>query len=395
MALIEDGVCMQLPNYEGAGLVNLLSSLMTGFDGEPNGYVPLNSLAPAEVGAYRNVVLIVVDGLGYEFLIRQEQGRFLRQHIRDRLTSVFPSTTATAITSFLTGLAPQQHGLTGWHMYFRELGAVLAVLPGVPRYGGMPLGKCGIDVEKFFGHVPIFDRIPLPCYIVSPRRIAHSDFNLAHQGRADLRAFETLEEFFGVIAQAVRKDDRRKYIYAYWPELDHIGHEYGLSSPEAEQHLADLDGAFKVLFESIAGTDTLLIVAADHGQIDSEATRVIELDDHPGLNECLLLPLCGERRAAYCYVKSNKAQRFEHYVQDNLNAYLELHRSCDLLASGWFGSGAPHPRLAERIGDYTLIMKENYVIKDWLPGERLYRQIGVHGGVSPGEMFVPLIVAAA
>lgn len=39
-------------------------------------------------------------------------------------------------------------------------------------------------------------------------------------------------------------------------------------------------------------------------------------------------------------------------------------------------------------------MKENYVIKDWLPGERQYRQIGVHGGMSPEEMFVPLIVAA-
>jgi len=386
---------MQLPDYEGAGIVNLLSSLMTGLGGEPNGYVPLDGLSPAEVGAYRNVVLIVVDGLGYEFLIRRDHGSFLRRHLRGRMTSVFPSTTATAITSFLTGLAPQQHGLTGWHMYFKELGTVLAVLPGVPRYGGIPLGKCGIEVEKFFGHGPIFDRIPLPCHIVSPRRIAHSDFNLAHQGKADLRAFDTLDEFFGVVAKTIRKDGHRKFIYGYWPELDHIGHENGAGSAEVEQHLAELDAAFTALFESIAGTDTLLIVAADHGQIDSEAARIIELNDHPELNECLILPLCGERRAAYCYVKPGEAQRFERYVQDNLIAYLDLHRSRDLLASGWFGLGASHPRLADRIGDYALILKENYVIKDWLPGERPYRQIGVHGGTTPEEMIVPLIVAAA
>lgn len=386
---------MQLPDYQGAGIVNLLSSLITGLGGEPNGYAPLNGLSSAEVGAYRNVVLIVVDGLGYEYLIRQDRGSFLRQHLRGRMTSVFPSTTATAITSFLTGLAPQQHGLTGWHMYFKELGAVLSVLPGVPRYGGIPLGKCGIEAEKFFGHVPIFNRIPLPCYIVSPRRIAHSDFNLAHQGRAELRDFDTIEEFFGVIVRTLRKDVHRKFIYAYWSELDHIGHENGSASPEAEQHLAELDSAFEAFFGNIAGSDTLLIVAADHGQIDTSPERAIELDDHSELNECLILPLCGERRAAYCYVKSGEAQRFERYVQDNLAAYLELHLSRDLLASGCFGSGTPHPRLTERIGDYMLIMKENYVIKDWLPGERPYRQIGVHGGMSPEEMFVPLIVVAA
>lgn len=386
---------MPLPDYEGSGIVNLLSSLLTGLGGVSNGYAPIASLPPAEVGAYRNFVLIVVDGMGYEFLTRRSQESFLRRHLRDRLTSVFPSTTATAVTSFLTGLAPQQHGLTGWHMYFKELGAVLSVLPGTPRYGGAPVGKCGIEMGKLLGHEPVFDRIPLPCHIVSPRRIAYSDFNLAHRGRAELRAFDSLDDFFGIIARTLRKDERRKFIYAYWPDLDHIGHENGLGGPEAERHLAELDGAFSIFFEQIAGTDTLLVVAADHGQIDSDATRIIELDDHPELNECLILPLCGERRAAYCYVKSGEARRFERYVQDHLAAYLELHPSRDLLAAGYFGLGPPHPRLAERIGDYTLIMKENYVIKDWLPGERRYLQIGVHGGTSSEEMFVPLIVATA
>jgi hypothetical protein len=385
---------MKFPDYQGGGIINLLSSLMTGLGGEPNGYAPLGGLLSAQVGAYQNVVLIVVDGLGYEFLVRQAQGSFLRKHLQGCMTSVFPSTTATAITSFLTGLAPQQHGLTGWHMYFKELGAVLSVLPGVPRYGGVPLGKSGVDVEAFFGHVPIFDRVPVPCYVVSPRRIAYSDFNLAHQGSAELRHFDTLEEFFDVILQTLRKKAVRKFIYAYWPDLDRIGHESGLSSPEAKRHLAELEDAFEAFSENIAGTDTLLIVTADHGQIDTSDNRIIALDDHPELKDCLILPLCGERRAAYCYVKPGEARRFERYVEDNLSLFLDMRPSRELLASGCFGLGSPHPRLIERIGDYTLIMKENYVIKDWLPGERPYQQIGVHGGMSPEEMCVPLIVVA-
>ncbi|HZA28524.1 MAG TPA: hypothetical protein VE735_02825, partial [Gammaproteobacteria bacterium] len=64
----------------------------------------------------------------------------------------------------------------------------------------------------------------------------------------------------------------------------------------------------------------------------------------------------------------------------------------ELIKGGYFGLGPPHPRLQERIGDYTLIMKDGYVIKDWLPGEERYRHIGVHGGMSAAEMYVPLIV---
>ena len=64
-----------------------------------------------------------------------------------------------------------------------------------------------------------------------------------------------------------------------------------------------------------------------------------------------------------------------------------------LIEDGWFGLGEPSPRLRERVGDYVLLMKGRWVIKDRLPGEPAFRQIGVHGGVSEAELHVPLIVA--
>jgi hypothetical protein len=48
--------------------------------------------------------------------------------------------------------------------------------------------------------------------------------------------------------------------------------------------------------------------------------------------------------------------------------------------------------LRERVGDYTLVMKANWTIKDWLPGEKHHTVIGVHGGVTEAEMMVPLVV---
>lgn len=383
------------PDYHRDGIVNLMSSLIQGLGGEGTGYAPLPALSPAEVAEYPQAVLLIVDGLGYDFLTRHGRSGYLQAQIRGRLTSVFPSTTAAAVTTFLTGLAPQQHGLTGWHMYFKELGAVLAVLPGTPRYGGVSLKQAGIDVPRFLGHGSVFDRLPIPGYVVSPRRIAYSDFNLAHQGKAELRPFDTQDDFFLSIARILRSNRSRKFIYGYWPDLDRISHEAGSLSADADWHFAKWAEGFERFMESIAGTRTLVVVTADHGFIDTDEGHTIDLDNHPALAECLALPLCGERRAAYCYVKPDRREYFESYVRSEFSGCAELLPSRGLIEQGYFGLGPAHPRLPDRIGDYTLLMKENYVIKDWLPSEGRYAQIGVHGGISESEMWVPLIVAAA
>ncbi len=385
---------MPLPDYQGGSIVNLMASLIAGLGGTPPAYPRLNDFDTDLIARHRNVVLLVVDGLGYEFLMRHGRGSRLHEHLHSRMTSVFPSTTATAITTFLTGDAPQQHALTGWHMYLRELGTVLAVLPGIPRYGGVGYSQAGIDVEALYAHTPAFDRVPIRSYAISPKRIAHSDYNLAHLGRAQLRVYATLDELFSVIKRTLREREERQYLYAYWPELDHIGHERGIESRQAKAHFAELDAAFARFLEQIRGTDTLVLVTADHGQIDTDESRAIDLEAHPELAQALRVPLCGERRAAYCYLRPNHAERFERYVHEVLGECVALHPSRELIAEGYFGSGRAHPQLAERIGDYTLVMKNNWIIQDQVAGESRYQQIGVHGGTSEQEMYVPLITVS-
>jgi hypothetical protein len=64
------------------------------------------------------------------------------------------------------------------------------------------------------------------------------------------------------------------------------------------------------------------------------------------------------------------------------------------VADGWFGvpRGTDHPAFHRRIGDYLLMMRPGWTIKDWLPGENRHRLVGVHGGTTPAEMWVPLVV---
>ena len=72
---------------------------------------------PEPVQAAAQVVLLVVDGLGW-FQLQE------RRHLAPQLaglaggpiTSVVPSTTATALTSLTVGVAPAAHGIVGYRV---------------------------------------------------------------------------------------------------------------------------------------------------------------------------------------------------------------------------------------------------------------------------------------
>lgn len=381
-----------LPDYHGGSIVNLMSSVSEAFGADPSGYPTLRALPADALREARKVVLLVFDGLGHDYLSANGPGGAMHAHLRARITSVFPSTTATAIPVFLTGYAPAQHGFTGWFTYLREFGSVVAVLPFRNRLGGTPLARTGLTPRELSGCAPVFDRIEAPSYVVTPMHISRSDFNRDFSGSASVLSYETLQEMFSCVHRALSASQERSYVYAYWPRFDTLAHKHGVGSHQVRQHFTEIDHAFERFAASLAGTGTAVVATADHGFIDSGPRRLVPLEDHPVLGDALVLPLSGESRLAYCYVHPDRREVFERYVAEDLAHCAVLHRSQDLLRDGWFGIGKMHPRLHDRIGHYTLEMRDNYMLKDWLPGEERYRHIGVHGGTSEREMHVPLIV---
>lgn len=384
-----------LPDYTGGGIVNLMVSLRAGLGDDPSG-LPLQALPAAEVAGARQVVLWVIDGLGYRQLLRHWPDGALASHLRAPMTSVFPSTTAAAITTFLTGQAPAQHAMTGWYMYLRELAAVLAVLPGRPRYGGADYDAAGVDVARLYGHPAFADRVAAEAWMVSPDAIAGSPYNRAHLGRAWLRPYRGLEGMLDGIVETVERPlpvTSRRFTYAYWSELDHVAHLHGANSEQFASHLAQLDAAFERLLARLAGNDVLLLVTADHGQIDARPVPQLDLERQPWLRERLRLPLCGERRAAYAYLRPGAEQGFAELIAERLGGLVEVRASEQVIADGWFGPGEAHPELLSRCGDYLLLPGGDLVFTDWLAQEKPVHQVGMHGGLSVEEMRVPLLVA--
>ena len=386
---------MHSADYQGGGIVNLMASVAAACGGQPGIYQRLPAALEHIFSAARHIVLLVVDGLGHDFLVNRGAGSSLHEHLRARLTSVFPSTTASAVTCLLTGLPAQQHGLTGWHIYFKELGGIASILPFEPRHGGSAYSKAGIAAADLLAGTPIFDRLAVASHAVAPANLIASDFNTFYTGRARRWPYTSLESCFGAIADSIAAQGGRSFTHAYYPVLDATAHAFGCRSRELDARFARLDLAFAAFLKKIAGSDTAVIVCADHGFIDSPPERLIELEQHPELGGMLTLPLCGERRVAYCYLRPGTEQEFVDYVATEFSGRALCVPSAELLAQSWFGLGTAHPRLSDRIGDYVLLMQENWTIKDWVLGEQRHAMIGVHGGTSAAEMYVPLIVALA
>jgi predicted AlkP superfamily pyrophosphatase or phosphodiesterase len=383
---------MFLPNYRDSSIVNLMSSLLHAFEGTSD-YAPLALLPASSLSDTRNVILMVFDGFGYEFLLKQESGSIFHKNLRGKMTSVFPSTTAAGVTTFLTGLAPQQHAVTGWFMHLKELGGVATTLRFRPRCCDASLRRDGVRPDILYGnYANSFRQIRRHTYSLQHKELSDTDYTTSMNPFSEKIPFTS---FYGCLRQIqtiITSHDERKFILAYWDGIDARSHDCGTESLEVIRHYYELAEGIASLVKALVDTDTTLIITADHGLIDTEPSKTIQVKHHPGLRETLILPLCGEPRVAYCYVRPSKIEQFEEYVEQHFTGMGELYRSEKLIHKGWFGLFEPDLRLSERIGDYVLIMRENYVIRDFLLGEEENFHKADHGGVSKEEMFVPLIV---
>jgi predicted AlkP superfamily pyrophosphatase or phosphodiesterase len=229
-----------LPDYVGGSIVNLMQSIATACGARQRLYAQQSLLSAAQLSRARHIVLLVVDGMGLRTLDKHPASPNLQRHLLGSMTSVFPSTTASAITTFMSGLAPAQHGLTGWHMHMDEVDQTLAILPLTPRQGPAKLPPAELPA-RLFEHPSLFSGLDREGWVVAPQSIAASPFNSWHARGAQTLAYTSLPGLFDCLADLLQDNAEARYIYAYYPELDTLSHHYGTDSRQARQVLADFD----------------------------------------------------------------------------------------------------------------------------------------------------------
>src|SRR4029453_4762291 len=176
-----------MPDYDGGGLLNLPATVLDVLGArDASDAPPLTALDPALREGVKQVVVILADGLGWwQLEMFRERGDvpFLaelleRARRRDRAqliqaTTVFPSTTAAAITTINTARTPLEHGNIAYFLWLDEFEQVTAMLRWGPatRRGGSSFDDPRVDPRRFVKVPSIHARLRergIPSYVIEP-----------------------------------------------------------------------------------------------------------------------------------------------------------------------------------------------------------------------------------
>lgn len=372
-----------LPDYGHDSLYGLASGLKRWLHDADAGWTH----GEVQAGVRTTVLFLVIDGLGARFLSECGQGSTLLAHRAGEISSVFPSTTASAMTTLYTGVAPAVHGLNGWFIHDRRFGGVIAPLPMMYRSGGAL--EAFRLLPRLCPQPSMFKGAKRKVSYVSPQAIAFSRFSQRHAQGAHVRPYTGLDDMHDAIVEEVRSLRSGGLVFAYYPVFDAISHQYGCRSPQALERFQRVDAMFSRLCEALSGAGVHVVVSADHGFIDSAPEREVRADAR--LAEMLEAPLFGERRLAFCAVRAGAHADFESWAAQELAGKAVAVRGADCIEAGFFGPGRYNARLFERVGSHVLLMEPGWTIVDEVEGEQQHVMIGVHGGLTADEMRIPLI----
>jgi arylsulfatase A-like enzyme len=333
----------------------------------------LKLLDPYLVKDYENVVVILLDGMGKNIIERNlEEKGFFNTHLAGTYSSTFPPTTAAATTSIDNGLTPCEHGWLGWDCYFPQIDRNVTVFRNTDTETGEKVAEESV-AWKYCGYSSVIDRINSAggkAYYVTP-------FSPPNP--------ETFEDSCELI-KTYCKERGQKYIYCYCDEPDHTMHRTGCYSDEAKRIISSLERMVESL--TVELNDTLLIVTADHGHMDSKGVCI---KDYPKIMNCLKRIPTIEPRALNLFVKEDVRDGFiKEFTIEFGDKFLLLPKE-KVLEMRLFGSGTEHKDFRLMLGDYLAVATGDLSIFN--TKEEVEKFIGVHAGLTKDEMIIPLIIA--
>ncbi len=338
------------------------------------------------LAASRFVVFVLMDGLGERQLqVHARDGALAHFRFRS-LDSVFPSSTAPALSALSSAAPPAAHGNPGWLMWSDSAAAIIRTLPMDLRADH----EAKVRASETWRWTPWMARSRSPAFSLLPKHIGDSEFSRHAYTGSTIVAYRSLDEICDRLDAVLDAVATPASVFVYLPHFDTVSHEAGWQSEKAAAVVRRLDAWFARLVERLRGRDALVLATADHGFVDVADEDQLQLEDFPEIAACLERPLTGEPRVPFCTVRPEAREGFAATVRSALGDVFDVHRSSELLAAGWFGVGEA---LAGRLGTHVLVPRRRVTLVDTLEGETPMRFIGMHGGPSEDEMRVPLLAA--
>ena len=398
------------PKYDGSSVLNLPATICKLFDAPPLGSAgPLGSPVYSHLENLgkdaRRIVLILMDALALHRLrawISEGRAplwaRLVDTGLLAPLTSIVPSTTSTVLPSLWSGLSPAEHGMVGYELWLKEYGVVANMITHAPFQVPGQLERAGFDPATALPGPTLGERLGAH----GVKSYAFQHYAIANSGMSRMFLKDTSVQPFGSAAELMtnlrllmeQSQDEKQFIWLYWGGVDHLSHVYG---PDDERPALDFE-AFshaleKFLLEKLRPSkwgETLLLLAADHGQIHTPRDPHYYLANHESLARRLPIKPTGENRLVYFNVRPGQVAAVREYVEKTFMGQFAMLDPGYAAEHGLFGPGDVNPRLSDRTGDLIAIPRDAAYLW-WGDGESPI--LGRHGGMTPEEMLVPLVAA--
>jgi len=358
------------PDYNNS-IVNLANSILKKW-GIPTNGETLKLLDRYLAKDYKNVVVILLDGMGKCIIEHNlDENGFFNTHLAGTYSSTFPPTTVAATTSIDSGLTPCEHGWLGWDCYFPQVDRNVTVFHNTDAETGEKVAEESV-AWKYCRYSSVIKRINSAggkAYYVAPFLPPHP------------RIFEESCE----LIKKYCEEPEPKYIYCYCDEPDNTMHRTGCYSDEAKQMISTLERKIENLTAELK--DTLVIVTADHGHVNSKGVCI---KDYPKIMNCLKRIPSIEPRALNLYVKEDKKDEFEKEFNKEFGDKFILLPKEKVIEMKLFGDGTEHKDFRNMLGDYLAVAIDDLSIFN--TKEKAEKFISAHAGLTKDEMIIPLII---
>ncbi len=401
------------PHYDGYCLSNVPHTITALLGCKSNGkQLSKEVLAGADTDGIEKVVLLAVDGLGYDMWSDNADSGFLRAFKRRGsvvpITTVFPSTTAAAITTINTGLTPLQHGLLEWTLYLEEIGMTIHTLPFTALNKTRDqLHAKGIDPKILYRGRTVYQamkREGISSATLQSKHLIGTAYNTLMQKGSEPMAYTSPIDMAIKLRKSLENPKGPSYINAYLEMVDSTTHAYGPYTEESREEISLLFHTLeRLLLRRISRSTakkTLLLITADHGHINTDPRKTTYLNKYRELAGYYALgkkggriPPTGGPRDVFLHIKNGSLDYAHEYLSEKLGKKARIMQLGEIMEKGLFGRGRPNRMFYKRLGNLLLLPYGNNTIwHEHIKGIK-NRNIGHHGGMSRNEMLIPLAAA--
>jgi hypothetical protein len=344
------------------------------------------------VGEAEHVVLVLIDGLGVDQLERCPPGGFLRSRVAERLRSVFLASTAPALTSLYTGEYPARHGVLSWWLRLPEHDLTATILPFVERFGETDLRELGVEAGEVLTSPALIGRMTRRPLAVLPEGLVGSVYSTYSCAGTEQAGYADIEAGFELVAERVAGAGEPGFTYLYLPQADGVAHEDGCDDEKVLRILACCDRALEKLARR-AGGRARIVVTGDHGLRDVPDERIFFLEEGDPLSATLACPPSGEPVIPFFHVRAGREDEFAAGFRARWGGDFALLTRAQVGEMGLMGPGGLCSTTAARLGEFVAVPRRAASIRYRPEGAEVRVHRGEHGGLSPAEMTVPLILA--